>query len=219
MDYMTSFKTKCSEFLLAETGTSAFWGMELYFLSSCQKSTRPFCHTEHLMIWGSLYEIGLATLHSEQVPVWYKILARIFSPLWCLVFAVFGKPGSKIMMKIHGVPMLFVLTLFNPLHKLLDQFEVPYLAFLFALLKVIMLLLTCFSSEFSCNDHRTISFSLSVSTVLKIFFLFLLQPFDWIKKTFFEKPEPEAWVLMGVHGCNFWCVHFQDDSEFGWPSQ
>ena len=35
----------------------------------------------------------------------------------------------------------------------------------------------------------------------------LLQPFDWIKKTFFEKPEPEAWVSrhkrLQVCNCNF----------------
>lgn len=136
--------------------------MELYFLCSHQ-NLRIHSAIVNIQWLRQFLWVGLATLHSERVCLsGTKILPRIFCPLWCLVFAVLVKPGTKIMMKIHGVPMLFVLTLFNPFHKLLDQFQVLYLASLFALLKVILLLLICFLSEFSCHDHHTTSFSLSV---------------------------------------------------------
>jgi hypothetical protein len=66
------------------------------------------------------------------------------------------------------------------------------------------------SSAVSADHFRcTVSITNALNTVL-----FLLQPFDWIKKTFFEKPQQEAWVSGAA---NFWYMDFSEWRALTFP--
>ena len=94
--------------------------------------------------------------------------------------------------------------LLNHLILCYQRMLMPLCLFCCVLLKILVSLINSGLFPFCCVPYW---FSASFTWDSEIFFGLLLQPFDWIKKTFFEKPEPEAWVSrhkrLQVCNCNF----------------